>query len=1153
MTIKFAETALFSTLTPEARERLTPYSEMLWLERLELSARENRSRIYLLAADAVPPAERKFCAEILTVSCQPVAVEVIWSEQKKTTEAAASLTAAQAEFAKEEEKYAEQVRRRQEKNATRKKSAGTVLIGGPIRSPAVPLREIKEEERTTVVEGYVFNLNEKEFKTGRRLVTCDVSDHTNSLDVKFYLEAKNAKQPLDEGLWYRLRGEVITDKYTNELTMMAKDIMSIPPPALRLDLAAEKRVELHLHTRMSDMDGMSAPKALVRRAAEWGHEAVAITDHGVVQAFPEAAAEAAATGGKIKVIFGMEGYLLNQPFAHYTNGILNEKMPNIHIILLARNAAGLKNLYRIVTASHLQYFYRRPRLPREFLAAHREGLLIGSACEAGEVYQAVLRGAPAEELRAVASFYDYLEIQPIANNNFLVREGRVADEEALRDLNRAIVALGDELGLPVVATCDVHFLEPEDEVYRRIIMAAKGFEDADNQAPLFLRSTEEMLAEFAYLGEETAYRVVVTNTRALAAQVEKMAPFPSRLHIPHIPQAAEKIQALAAQTAHSLYGEPLPAIVAERLAKELGAIVDSGYAVLYYIAHLLVKKSNEDGYLVGSRGSVGSSLAATLTGITEVNPLPPHYRCPNPGCRYSEFVTDGSAGSGVDLADKDCPLCSTALIKDGHDIPFETFLGFAGEKVPDIDLNFSGDYQARAHKFVEEFFGGENIFRAGTIATIAKKSAGGYCLKYAEEHGETFSAAERRRLIQGCVGVKRTTGQHPGGLLILPKDADIHEFTPLQYPANDTKTGTVTTHFEYDYLHDSLVKLDLLGHDDPTVIRLLEDLTGVDVKTVPLDDERTLSLFSGTEALAVSPEEIGSVTGTLGIPEFGTDLSRQILADIRPRNFSHLVRISGLSHGTNVWRGNAQDLVRAGTAGIEQIIACRDDIMTYLMSRGMAPSLAFAIMESVRKGKGVTEEWEKAIQAAGAPSWYADSCRKIKYMFPKAHAVAYVTMAMRIAWFKVYYPEAFYVSFFTVRADEFDADIIAGGREACLAAITLIEEKKWETTQRDKNLRAILELAVEMYARGIALRRVDINESHPSRFLVTGTGILPPFTALKGIGAAAAQQLADSRSAGKINCVEDFLLRGVPQSVVETLRRHGSLAGLPESNQLTLF
>jgi DNA polymerase-3 subunit alpha (Gram-positive type) len=1150
--VKITETPFFRDLSPEARERLAPYGENLWVEEVEISARDNRSHIYLRAADSVPSAERAYCAETLTAFCRPVAVEIVWRDElpPPPPPSPPPLETARAEFAQTEEKYAEELRARQAKSQARQKARGAVLLGGEIRTPAVRMREVTEEERTVVVEGYVFDTKLRETKAGRRIVTCGLSDHTNSLPVKFFLEEKASLPQMREGEWYRMRGEVKTDNYSQELTLLPKDVTAITPPGLRRDAATEKRVELHLHTQMSDLDGVSSPAALVRRAAEWGHEAIAVTDHGVVQAFPEAAA---AAQGKIKVIFGMEGYLLNESFAHYTEGILNAKMPNIHIILLATNSTGLKNLYRLVSASHLNYFYRRPRLPREVLLAHREGLLLGSACEAGEVFQALLRGAPAEELRAIASFYDYLEIQPLANNSFLIRDGRVADEEALRELNRAIVALGDELGLPVAATCDVHFLDPEDEVYRRVIMTVKGFEDADNQAPLFLRTTEEMLAEFAYLGPETAYRVVVTNPRALAARIDELEPFPKRLHTPDIPQAAEQVREMAWRNARALYGETLPPPVAARLDQELHAIVDSGYAVLYYIAHLLVRKSNEDGYLVGSRGSVGSSLVATLTGITEVNPLPPHYYCPQPDCSYTEFNPEGEAEAGVDLPAKACPQCGTPLRKDGHDIPFETFLGFEGEKVPDIDLNFSGDYQARAHKYVEGILGSENIFRAGTIATVAEKTAHGFCKEYAEKHGAPMSATERERVARGCVGVKRTTGQHPGGLIVLPKECDIHDFTPLQHPANDAKTGTITTHFEYIYLHDSLVKLDLLGHDDPTVIRLLEDLTGVQAQAVPLDDARTLSLFSTPAALGVTAEEIGSATGTLGIPEFGTDLSRQILTDAQPRNFSHLVRISGLSHGTNVWRGNAQDLVRAGTAGIEEIIACRDDIMTYLRGRGMEPLLAFAIMESVRKGKGLTPEWEEAIRAAGAPPWYADSCRKIKYMFPKAHAVAYVTMAVRIAWFKINYPAAFYVSFFTVRADEFDADIVAAGQEACREEMSAIVRKGREATQREKNTRTILELAVEMYARGVVMRRVDLGESHPTSFLITETGILPPFTALKGVGETAAQNLADFRAGGAIKSVEDFLLRGVGQPVVEALRRHGCLAGLPETNQLTLF
>ncbi|MDR1961185.1 MAG: PolC-type DNA polymerase III, partial [Gracilibacteraceae bacterium] len=1106
MAVRLAETPFFLALAPEPRERFAPYKETLWLDQVEISPIMRRGRLCLRVTESIPAAERELFAETLAASCRPMAVEIVWQEQGASKQDDA-LSAVREEFAREEEKHIELLRARQESARARQKALGEVLLGEEIRTPAVPMREITEEERKVTVEGYAFKVEMRETKTGRRIVTCGLSDRTGSLPVTIFLEEKAA--PLREGAWYRMRGEVKTDAYSHELALSPRDVMTIAVPGRRADEAPERRVELHLHTQMSDMDGVSPVAALVSRAAAWGHEAVAVTDHGVVQAFPEAVK---AAGGKIKVILGMEGYLLNEPFASYRSGQRDEKMPNIHIIVLAKTAAGLKNLYRLVTASHLEYFYRRPRLPRELLQECREGLLLGSACEAGEVYQALLRGAPAEELRAVASFYDYLEIQPVANNAFLIRNGRVADEEGLRDLNRAVVALGEELGLPVVATGDVHFLDPEDEVYRRVIMTAKGFEDADRQAPLFLRTTEEMLAEFAYLGPETAYRVVVTNPRALAAQIEELRPVPKDLHTPRIPQAAEQVRDMAWANARTLYGDPLPGPVQARLDREMSAIIGSGYAVLYYIAHLLVKKSNEDGYLVGSRGSVGSSLVATLTGITEVNPLPPHYRCPAAGCGHTEFVTDGSVGAGADLADKACPRCGAPLAKDGYDIPFETFLGFEGDKIPDIDLNFSGDYQARAHKYAEEIFGSENIFRAGTIATVAEKTAYGYCQKYAEVRGEVMSATERERLARGCAGVKRTTGQHPGGLMVLPKECDIHDFTPLQWAANDPKAGVVTTHFEYGYLHDSLVKLDLLGHDDPTVIRLLEDLTGVRARDIPLDDARTMSLFSGPEALGVTAEDIGAATGTLGIPEFGTEFVRQILTDTKPRSFSHLVRISGLSHGTNVWRGNAQDLVRAGTADIEQIIACRDDIMTYLLRLGLAPPLAFAIMENVRKkDKDVTEEQAAAIRDAGAPAWYVDSCRKISYLFPKAHAVAYVTMAWRIAWFKIYYPEAFYTSFYTVRADEFDADIAAAGPQACREEIKAVGRKGREATQRDKNTRTILELAVEMYARGIALRRVSLKESHPTRFLITETGILPPFTALKGVGETAARDIADFR------------------------------------------
>ncbi|HWJ03348.1 MAG TPA: PolC-type DNA polymerase III, partial [Verrucomicrobiae bacterium] len=733
-----------------------------------------------------------------------------------------------------------------------------------------------------------------------------------------------------------------------------------------------------------------------------------------------------------------------------------------------------------------------------------------------------------------------------------LKNGRFKSREDLRDINRMIVSLGEELEIPVVATGDVHFLDPVDEVYRRILMAGKGFEDADDQAPLYLKTTAEMLDEFSYLGQAKAEEVVIRNPREIAAKVEQLKPFPDEFFPPVIPGAEEQIEEMTISKAKELYGEPLPETVQKRIDKELNSIINNGFSVLYLIAHLLVKKSNEDGYLVGSRGSVGSSLVATFTGITEVNPLPPHYRCGN--CKYSEFIEDGSYGSGADLPDKDCPNCSTPITKDGHDIPFETFLGFKGDKVPDIDLNFSGDYQPRAHKFTEELFGKENVFRAGTIATIADKTAFGFVKNYFEERGIKVRSAHMSRVVSGCTGVKRTTGQHPGGLMVIPKECDVHRFTPLQRPADDVKSDTITTHFDYHSISGRLVKLDILGHDDPTVIKMLEDLTGVDAKKIPLDDKQTMSLFSSTEALGVKPEDINSKTGTFGVPEFGTKFVRQMLEDTQPKNFSDLVRISGLSHGTDVWLGNAQDLVRSGTAGISDIIACRDDIMVYLIYKGLEPGKAFKIMEGVRKGKGVKEDDLAEMRAKDVPEWYIESCQKIKYMFPKAHAVAYVTMAFRIAWFKIYYPAAFYATFFTVRADEFDADLICQGLHACRRKIEDIERKGNEASAKDKNLQTILELATEMYCRGIAMDRISLERSDATKFQVTETGLLPPFAALQGLGQAAAGAIVTARQAAPFRSVEDLRVNArLSKTVIEILENHGCLQGLPETNQISLF
>lgn len=1047
---------------------------------------------------------------------------------------------------KEEQKYIEEILAAQPVDKHETKQA--LILGREFQGSPRALRDITEEERQVIVEGWVCEAECRQLKSGRQLLTFGITDKTNSISCKLFFEEGQTPPSINKGDYLKIRGAVQFDKFTTELTLMPKDIIPISPNT-RMDHAPEKRVELHLHTKMSEMDAVSTVHSMIKRAAQWGHEAVAITDHGVVQAFPDAADAGKKLG--VKIIYGMEGYLVDDLGDNCREPAKN---PSYHIIILAKNQTGLKNLYKIVTESHLKHFYRRPRIPRSLLNTYREGLILGSACEAGELIRAVLKGVSSAELRQIASYYDYLEIQPTGNNMFLVNRGEVLGIQQLQEINKQIVTLGQELGLPVVAACDVHFLDPEDEVYRRILLAGKGYADADEQPPLYFRTTEEMLEEFSYLGEEEALKVVVHNSKKIAGLVENLKPFPDDLFEPKIEGAADRIMNMALEKAHELYGNPLPDIVQKTLQKELDSIIGNGFSVLYLIAHLLVKKSNEDGYLVGSRGSVGSSLVATFTGITEVNPLPPHYRCPNKKCLYSEFVEDGSVGSGVDLPDKDCPLCGEPLTKDGYDIPFETFLGFKGDKVPDIDLNFSGDYQPRAHKYTEEIFGKENVFRAGTISTVAEKTAFGFVKNYLDEKNLKYNQTELNRLVAGCAGVKRTTGQHPGGLMVVPKECDVYDFTPLQRPANDTSSDTITTHFDYHSISGRLVKLDILGHDDPTFIKMLEDLTGVDAKKIKLDDSKTLSLFSGTEALGVTPEEIGVRTGTLGIPEFGTKFVRQMLEDTNPTNFSHLVRISGLSHGTNVWVGNAQDLVLNGTADISQIIACRDDIMIYLIQKGLDSSHAFNIMEQVRKGKGLKLEDISAMREHDVPEWYIESCQKISYMFPKAHAVAYVTMAFRIAWFKVYYPEAFYATFFTVRADEFDAELMTGGLSKCKAAIEEINKKGNNATPKEKNLLTILELVVEMYCRKIKLLKVDLWKSAATHFLLTPEGLLPPFSALQGLGKSAAASLEKLRDSGTIRSVEDLQNRGkLSKTVIEVLARHGCLDGLPEQNQLSLF
>lgn len=1015
------------------------------------------------------------------------------------------------------------------------------LLGKEIKDEVTSITAIQDEENRVVIHGRVINWEARELKSGRTLFMWDITDGSDSITVKVFSDEKDRDRlaGIGKGQWLLVRGPVQYDRYTQELTLMARDI-NVAPPLLREDRAPVKRVELHLHTKMSALDGMVDTAEAIKTAARWGHPAIAITDHGVVQAFPDAF-EAGKKYG-IKVIYGVEGYLYEGT---------QQKENYYHIVILAKNREGLENLYRLITLSHLEHFYRKPRIPRYALEELREGLVLGTACEAGELIQAYLKGASREELCRIAQFYDYIEIQPTGNNQFLINKGTVQSLSDLQDMNRELVELGRQLGKPIIATGDVHFLNPEDAIFRRILQAGQNYED-QGQAPLFLRTTEEMLAEFAYLGEETAYQVVVENPCHLAEQIEDLTPLPDGLFAPEIPGAEEQVTNMCLEQARKMYGDPLPEIVEARLDKELNSIITNGFAVLYLIAHKLVKKSNEDGYLVGSRGSVGSSLVATFCGITEVNPLPPHYRCSR--CCHSEFITDGSYNSGADLPDKVCPKCHFPMAKDGHDIPFETFLGFKGDKVPDIDLNFSGEYQANARKYTEILFGKEYVFRAGTIATIAEKTAFGFVKKYLEQEKMIKRNAEIGRLVQGCTGVKRTTGQHPGGLMVVPKSMDIHRFTPLQRPADDPKSGTITTHFDYHAISSRLVKLDILGHDDPTVIKMLEDLTGVDARSIPLDDEATLSLFSGIEVLGVTEEEIRSPVGTYGIPEFGTRFVRQMLVDTKPQKFSDLVRISGFSHGTDVWLNNAQELIKSGTAQLSEAISTRDDIMIYLMYKGMPPDLSFKIMEDVRKGKGVKPEYEQEMRSHGVPEWYISSCKKIKYMFPKAHAVAYVTMAFRIAYFKINYPLAFYASFFTVRADDFDAQLIVRGKDAVLRAIEEIEKKGNEASAKEKSLLTILEVALEMMARGYRFTPVDLSKSDAARFIITDDGLLPPLASLQGIGKTAAQNIVEARKERPFTSVEDLKYRGkATKTVIEVLEAHGALRGLAPTDQLCLF
>ncbi len=1242
-----------------------------------------------------------------------------------------------------------------------------LIFGKLIQDPIVSVNEAIAAYDMVTIQGEVFFTDNKDIhskKTGKDYVKIafDMTDRTNSVRVSKFLAADKAgdtASKIKKGLYCTVQGKMVYDTFAKEMVLEPTGIVKAKKPERKDTYEGMKRVELHLHTNMSAMDGMSSTASLLCRAAKWGHRAMAITDHGVAQAFPEALhaqeGKQKDTIGDMKIIYGIEAYYINDensisvvrgrsaepldgtfivfdlettglnpaseeiteiaavrvvegeirdsfqtyvnphkpippeiteltgisdetvadapdldkavpeflawagegqyplvahnagfdmgflrtacqrlgiereftsidtlemsrlmlphmhkfklnilakelqvgPFEHHrasedaavlgriyvkllkrlreemhavTTADINpvlaattdrknklKNLPRYHFIILVKNQAGLRNLYQLISKSFLEYYNKRPIMPRSELIRHREGLIFGSACEAGEVFRALTKGEPWEEIKRLASFYDYLEIQPIGNNNFMIAKGMAKDEEQLRDWNRDILRLADELGKPCCATGDVHFLEPEDEAFRRILMAGQGFSDADNQAPLYFKSTDEMLKEFSYLGEDRAYEVVVKNTNMIADMCDVIRPVPRENYPPHIDGCEDDLRNMCYEKAKRIYGDPLPEPVQARLDRELGSIIGNGYAVMYIIAQKLVTKSLADGYLVGSRGSVGSSLAAFMSDITEVNSLAPHYLCPDD--KYLEWHEEYSCG--VDLPDKICPKCGKPLTKQGFNIPFETFLGFEGDKVPDIDLNFAGEYQSRIHWYTGEIFGHDHVFRAGTIGTVAEKTAFGYVKKYMEERGVECSRAEENRLAAGCTGVRRTSGQHPGGVVVVPKEIEIYDVCPIQHPADDPDSDIITTHFEYHSIDANLLKLDELGHDDPTIIKHLENLTGVNAQEIPLDDPETMSLFHSCKALKYKGEnpDTDPILGDLGcvaVPEFGTKFVRGMVKETHPSTFAELVSISGLSHGTDVWLGNAAELVRKGIP-LSGCICCRDDIMNYLILQGVKPKLSFKTMESVRKGKGLTEEMEAAMNEQHVPEWYIDSCKKIKYMFPKAHAVAYVMMAFRIAWFKVHRPLAFYSAYFSIRAKGFDASCMIKGDKVCLDKMSELRGKERDKTisAAEKDMMTTLEVCHEFYRRGFTFEPMDVYKSDATRFLVTETGLIPPFTSMPGIGEQAALSIVEERKNGKFLSAEELIVRcpKASKAVVELLEQIGALGSMPKTTQMTLF
>ena len=1083
-----------------------------------------------------------------------------------------------------EEERLNQALSEKRKNSGEKKKGPRIILGRKISGQPAKLRDIRDESRNAVIEGAVFRVNEqKVLNAGTMRYDFDVTDYTGSIKVKVFLDTNSQKRVktdwLKNNARYLMKGSVKYDTYTKELVFFPNDITE-GTETPRRDDALLKRVELHCHTKLSAMDAVTDTDGLIGQAIAWGHEAIAITDHGVVQAFPEAMKESKKTLGDkspFKVIYGLEGYLIEGDGAAYMeeakrskkrsggakaeaeneeNANDKENLRSWHIIILARNQTGIRHLYQLVSLSHMDFFYRRPRIPRNELIRLREGLIVGSACDAGEIFRLVLEGADEGKLEAAAAFYDYLEIQPLMNNAYLIRNGQVSGEEALKEMNRRIVELGKKTGKPVAATCDVHFLRPEDETLRRILQSGQGYKDADIQPPLYLRTTEEMLNEFDYLGEEEAYRVVVEATRTIAGRIERMDPIPDKLSTPKLPGAREEVEGMVRRKAAELYGDPMPDWISRRLEREIKSITEYGYADLYYIARKLVKFSNDNGFMVGSRGSVGCSLVAYLAGITEVNPLAPFYRCASPSCKR---VIEGDAdayGCGADMPDMACPDCGGQMRKEGFNIPFEVFLGFEGDKTPDIDLNFaSGEQQTLAQKYTEELFGRENIFKAGTVITIADKTAFGFVRNYHDDRNISVREIETERLVKGVTGVKRTTSQHPGGIVVLPKGDEITNYTPVQRPADDPDSDFITTHFDYHAIENCLVKLDILGHDDPAMMRSLTEMTGKDIGEIRFDDPDVLSLFLSPAALGLDAKSSGLETGTLGVPEFGTSFVRGMLLDAKPLTFSDLLRVSGFSHGTDVWLNNIRDILREGLGAMKEVIGCRDDIMLTLIRAGVEPQHAFRIMERVRRGNGLAREDIDAMEEAGIPKWYIGSCQKIKYLFPKAHAVAYVTMAFRIAWFKINQPLAFYAATFSVRKG-LDGTIAAGGMariEEVMADIRGRRERR-EASGTDEDHYTSLELAREMLLRGFDFAPVSLERSDASRFVPEEGKLRLPFDSLTNFGLTAALNVVEGRKEKPYRSMEDLRRRGkIGNALVAILREHGALADLPESDQQTMF